>query len=112
MNIAATIRIALRALRRNKLRSMLTALGIIIGVSALIAMLAVGNGAKAQVEAQIASLGENVIQVAPGSVTKSAVKLGLDSANNLTLEDAEAIRSEVPNVVAVAPEQKMKAQVV
>ena len=112
MNTGATVRIALRALRRNKLRSALTALGIIIGVSALIAMLAVGHGAKAQVEAQIASLGENVIQVAPGSVTKSAVKLGLDTANILTIEDAEAIRDEIPNVVAVGPELKLKAQVV
>ena len=112
MNTGATVHIALRALRRNKMRSLLTALGIIIGVSALIAMLAVGNGAKAQVEAAVASLGQNVIQVTPGSVTKSAVKLGLESSGVLTVDDAEAIRDEVSSVVAVSPELKLKTQVV
>src|ERR1041384_3118825 len=112
MKIGAIIQIALRALRRNKMRSLLTALGIIIGVSALIAMLAVGNGAKAQVEAAVASLGQNVIQVTPGSVTKSAVKMGLESSGVLTVDDAEAIRDEVSSVVAVSPELKLKTQVV
>jgi len=67
MRIAATLRLALRALRRNKLRSTLTALGIIIGVSAVIAMVGIGTGAKAQVETQIASLGQNVILVFSGN---------------------------------------------
>ena len=65
MRFFATFRIALRALRRNKLRSVLTALGIIIGVGAVIAMVGIGNGAKAQVDAQIASLGKNVISFGP-----------------------------------------------
>jgi len=105
-------RIALHALGRNKLRSMLTALGIIIGVGSLIALLAIGHGARAEVEKQVASLGENVIQVTAGSVSKSALKLGLGSSSTLTIEDAEAIRQEVPDVVAVSPEVKIKAQAI
>src|SRR5437762_13953696 len=102
----ATIKIALRALRRSKLRSGLTALGIIIGVSAVIAMVGIGNGAKAQVEAQVASLGQNVIQVKAGSVSRSSVRLGSERSVALSLEDAEAIESEIPDVVAVSPEVK------
>src|SRR3982074_2479555 len=69
MRVGSTINVAFRALRRNKLRSALTALGIIIGVGAVIAMVGIGSGAKAQVEAQIASLGENVILIFSGSTT-------------------------------------------
>ena len=105
-------RIALHALGRNKLRSALTALGIIIGVGSLIALLAIGHGARAEVEKQVASLGENVIQVSAGSISKSAVKMGLGSSGALTVEDADALREEVPDAVAVSPEVKIKAQVV
>ncbi len=105
-------RIALHALGRNKLRSALTALGIIIGVGSLIALLAIGHGARAQVEAQVASLGENVIQVSAGSITKSAVKMGLGTSGALTVEDADALKEEVPDAIAVSPEVKIKAQVV
>ena len=112
MNVFNATQIALHALGRNKLRSALTALGIIIGVGSLIALLGIGHGARAQVEAQVASLGENVIQVSPGSLSKNAVKLGLGSSAALTLEDAEAIRQEVPDAVAVSPEVKIKTQVV
>jgi putative ABC transport system permease protein len=112
MTLSNATRIALHAIGRNKLRSALTALGIIIGVGSLIALLAIGHGARAQVEAQVASLGENVIQVTAGSVSKSAVKLGLGTAVGLSVEDAEAIRSEIPDVVAVSPEVKVKSQVV
>src|SRR6266568_3645469 len=101
MILFPTGRIALRALARNKLRSVLTALGIIIGVGAVISMIGIGNGAKAQVEAQVASLGQNVIQVSAGSSGHSGVRLGLGTAISLTLEDAEAIESEIPGVVAV-----------
>ena len=69
MRAIATTIISVRALRRNKLRSILTALGIIIGVGAVIATVSIGNGAKAQVEAQVASLGQNIITVFPGIVT-------------------------------------------
>jgi putative ABC transport system permease protein len=105
-------RIALHALGRNKLRSVLTALGIIIGVGSLIALISVGHGARAEVEARVASLGKNVIQVKAGSVTRNAVSQGMDSSTGLSLNDAEAIRQEIPDVVAVSPEVKIKAQIV
>ncbi len=105
-------RIALHALGRNKLRSALTALGIIIGVGSLIALLGIGRGARAEVEKRVASLGQNVIQVSAGSVTRSAVKLGLGSSGALSVDDAEAIQQEIPDVTGVSPEVKVKAQVV
>ncbi len=111
MKIFSTLKIAFRALRRNKLRSVLTALGIIIGVGAVIAMVSIGNGAKSQVEAQIASLGENVILIFSGSVTASGVHTGWGSAGTLKVEDAEAIRREVPGVVAVSDEVVSTGQV-
>jgi len=104
MRVDSTFKIAFRALRRNKLRSVLTALGIIIGVGAVIAMVSIGNGAKAQVEQQIASLGENVILIFSGSITSSGIRTGWGSAGTLKIEDAEAIRREVPGVVAVSEE--------
>jgi len=76
MRIAPTFNVAYRALRRNKMRSVLTALGIIIGVASVIATLGIGNGAKARVEAQIASLGENVILIFSGSYTSSGIRVG------------------------------------
>src|SRR5881628_2021685 len=112
MRIAPTFNVAFRALRRNKMRSVLTALGIIIGVGAVIAMVGIGNGARAQVEAQIASLGQNVIQVSPGSSSSRGVRQGADTAVTLTVEDAEAIAEEIPDVVAVSPEVKIKCQIV
>src|SRR3989454_2259190 len=111
MRILATIRMALRALRRNKLRTVLTMLGIIIGVAAVIAMVGIGNGAKAQVEAQIASLGQNVILIFSGSMTRSGVHSGWGSAGTLPVEDADAIRREVPGVQGVSPEVRSVAQV-
>jgi putative ABC transport system permease protein len=111
MRIASTFNIAFRALRRNKMRSVLTALGIIIGVAAVIAMVGIGNGAKAQVEAQIASLGENVILIFSGSTTSSGIRTGWGSAGTLKIEDAEAIRREVADVVAVSEEVVSTTQV-
>ena len=95
MRIFSIFRVALRALRRNKLRTILTMLGMIIGVGAVIAMVSIGNGAKAQVEAQIASLGQNVISVFPGSMTSGGMRGGWGSASTLSVEDAEAIKREV-----------------
>ncbi|HEY2712695.1 MAG TPA: ABC transporter permease [Chthoniobacterales bacterium] len=111
MRVDSTFKIAFRALRRNKLRSVLTALGIIIGVGAVIAMVSIGNGAKAQVEQQIASLGENVILIFSGSITSSGIRTGWGSAGTLKIEDAEAIRREVPRVVAVSEEVVSTSQV-
>jgi len=100
----ATLKIAVRALRRNTLRTLLTMLGIIIGVGAVIAMVAIGNGAKAQMEAQVASLGQNVIQVFSGSSSRGGVRMGFGSAGTLTKEDYEALRQEVPGIVGASPE--------
>jgi putative ABC transport system permease protein len=111
MKFESTFKIAFRALRRNKLRSVLTALGIIIGVGAVIAMVSIGNGAKAQVEQQIASLGENVILIFSGSVTSSGIRTGWGSAGTLKIEDAQAIRREVPGVIAVSEEVISTSQV-
>jgi len=111
MRIAPTFNVAYRALRRNKMRSVLTALGIIIGVGAVIAMVGIGNGAKAQVEAQIASLGENVILIFSGSTTSSGIRTGWGGAGTLKIEDAEAIRREVPGVIGVSEEVVSTTQV-
>jgi len=111
MRIAATSLIALRALRRNKLRSVLTALGIIIGVSAVIAMVSIGNGAKAQVEGQIASLGQNVILIFSGNFSTGGVRSGWGGAGTLTVDDAVAIEREVRGVAAVSAEVRDRQQV-
>jgi len=111
MRIGSTVNVAFRALRRNKLRSLLRAPGIIIGVAAVIAMVGIGNGAKAQVEAQIASLGENVILIFSGSTTSSGIRTGWGNAGTLKIEDAEAIRREVPGVIAVNEEIRSTTQV-
>src|SRR5437667_9402711 len=111
MRVAPTFNVAYRALRRNKMRSVLTALGIIIGVGAVIAMVGIGNGAKAQVESQIASLGENVILIFSGSTTSSGIRTGWGGAGTLKIEDAEAIRREVPGVIAVSEEVVSNAQI-
>jgi putative ABC transport system permease protein len=111
MRIAPTFHVAYRALRRNKMRSVLTALGIIIGVGAVIAMVGIGNGAKAQVEAQIASLGQNVILIFSGSTTSSGIRTGWGGAGTLKIEDAEAIRREVPSIIGVSEEVVSTTQV-
>src|SRR2546429_5729861 len=111
MRIAPTFNVALRALRRNKMRSVLTALGIIIGVGAVIAMVGIGNGAKAQVEAQIASLGQNVILIFSGSTTSSGIRNGWGGGGTLKIEDAEAIQREVPGVIGVSEEVVSTTQV-
>jgi putative ABC transport system permease protein len=111
MRFTNIIKVALRALRRNILRSILTALGIIIGIAAVIAVVSIGNGAKSQVEASIASLGQNIVTVFPGNFTAGGVRGGFGSASSLTVEDAEAIQREVSGVVAVSPEMSDRSQV-
>ncbi|MCX6937608.1 MAG: ABC transporter permease [Verrucomicrobia bacterium] len=111
MRLLATTIIALRALRRNKLRSALTALGIIIGVAGVIATVAIGNGAKVQVENQIASLGRNVVTVFPGSFSTGGARGGFGSASTLTIEDIDAIRRDVADIAAISPEVSDRNQV-
>ncbi|HKB26433.1 MAG TPA: ABC transporter permease [Methylomirabilota bacterium] len=112
MSVWQSVRIAGRALRVNKLRSALTMLGIIIGVSAVIAMVGVGAGAQARVAEQIQSLGSNLIIVLSGSTTSSGVRLGTGSQLTITEDDAIAIAREVPAVQVAAPSVRGGAQVV
>jgi len=112
MKILASARIALRALRVNRLRSALTMLGIIIGVAAVIAMVAVGSGATARITEQIQSIGSNLIIILSGSVTSGGIRLGHGAAMTLSEEDAKAIALECPAVAAASPSVRGTAQVV
>ncbi len=111
MRLLATIRLALRALRRNKMRTVLTMLGIIIGVGSVITAVSITTGARVQVEEKVASLGQNVVSVFSGSFTTGGSRGGWGSAPTLTLEDAAAIKNEVADVVAVSPEVRDRMQV-
>ncbi len=112
MRLWLLFRVALRAIARNKLRSSLTVLGIIIGVAAVIAMVGIGSGASSMVQQQIASLGDNVINIWPGSMTSGGAHGGAGSASTLTEEDAVAIAQQVPEVTAVSPIAQSGAQLV
>jgi len=104
--------IAVRALRVNKMRALLTMLGIIIGIAAVIAMVAIGAGASKMISDQIASIGSNLLLVVPGSVTSGGMRAGAGGAQTLTYEDARAIKLECPSVAYVAPTVRGSAQVV
>ncbi len=112
MNPLETLRVAIRALLRNKMRSFLTTLGIIIGVSAVIAMVAIGEGAKARVEQSFASMGSNLLIVLPGTTTAGGMRGGFGSMPTLTWDDLRAIRSEVPTVRYAAAQLRATAQIV
>ena len=112
MSWLAGIRIALRALRVNKMRSILTMLGIIIGVGAVITMIAIGSGAQQQVEEQIRALGTNLIIVVPGSVTAGGVRMGAGSRPTLNEDDAYAMQRELPDVQAASPAVRGTGQIV
>ena len=111
MKFSATWMIALRALRRNPMRSGLTMLGIIIGVAAVIAMVAIGTGAKEQVAASIAQIGQNTVMVLSGAPSRGGVRGGWGSAPTLTRQDYEAIRKEVSGVIRATPDVRKTAQV-
>jgi putative ABC transport system permease protein len=103
MRVLSSLKVALRALRVNKLRSFLTMLGIIIGVGAVIIMVAIGTGASDMISQQIASMGSNLIMVIPGATTAGGARMGLGSVSTLTSDDARAIKEESPAVKEVAP---------
>ena len=111
MSFLGLLRIALRALAVNKLRSALTMLGIVIGVGAVIVMIAVGAGAQSRVEEQIRALGSNLLLVMPGSTTAGGVRMGFGSGSTLTEDDVVAINRELPDAVA-APALRGSAQVI
>lgn len=108
----AALRSALRALASNTLRSFLTMLGIIIGVAAVITMIALGEGATARVQEQIKGLGSNIMLVLPGSVTSGGARLGAQSGQNLSEEDAVAIANEIASVQVAAPTSRTAGQLV
>jgi putative ABC transport system permease protein len=111
MSVLMIFRIALKALGRNKLRTALTMLGMIIGVAAVITMVALGSGAQSSIDAQIQSMGTNTIQVMSGNFTQGGVRQGQGNASTLTPEDANAVR-EVPGVLYAAASQNTRGQMI
>ena len=112
IDLLTTSKIALRALKANKLRSFLTSLGIIIGVSAVIIMLAIGSGASEEISSRISSLGSNVIIVRPGSSIRGGIAMGMGSKPSLKIDDAYSIKEKLLSVKEVAPIFSQTAQVV
>src|SRR5690625_7960561 len=98
--------VAFKALRRNRMRTALTALGIIIGVAAVITMVGLGQGAHSEVQEQASRLGQNVVLVIPGARQLGGVSIGGGSAITLTVEDALALRAEIPEVIAASAEAR------
>ena len=103
MNPVDAFHSALEALRRNPMRTLLTTLGLVIGTAAVIALIAVGDGARERLMAQIRNLGSNLIVITPGSRTVGAARLATGSRQNLTVEDAAAIAQEIPSLELAVP---------
>ena len=112
MNFGNLIKVALIALKRNKMRSFLTMLGIIIGVASVITMLAIGQGSKKSIQDQIASMGSNMLFVMPGTMRFGGVQQGSSNTQSLTVNDVQAIKTECDAVVAVSPEVRSSGQAV
>jgi putative ABC transport system permease protein len=112
MDLQAIIRVALRALARNKMRTSLTMLGIIIGVGAVICTVAIGEGASNQVQEQIRNLGDNIVFVAAGSVSQQGVRMGSSATKTLTLADAKAIQQQIATISKLSPGVGARVQVV
>jgi len=112
MKVYRTIRTALRALRRNPMRAMLTTLGIIIGVAAVIAMMEIGEGSSKAIQRTIASMGANVLLIMPGTAASGGVSFGAGSVMTLTPQDCEAIIRECPAVRAASPLVRARTQVI
>ncbi len=112
MNYTNTIKISVNALKRNKFRSFLTMLGIIIGVASVIVMLAIGQGSKKSIRDQMSGMGTNLIMVMPASQQRGGVMMGNSSAQNMTLDDVKAIERECAALLAVSPEVRSSGQAV
>src|SRR5678815_3895815 len=112
MSILMTLAVAVRALRRNAMRTALTALGMIIGVAAVIVMVAIGTGARTSIENQIKSAGSNLIVVSAGSGGFGPVRQGQGATTTLTPDDADAIRREIPGIRYLSPSLNTRIQVV
>ncbi len=112
MDLLAVVRVAMRALARNKLRTALTMLGIIIGVGAVICTVAIGEGASNQVQEQLRNLGDNIVFIAAGSVNQHGVHMGSTATKTLSLLDAKAIQQQIPILTRVSPGVGAQVQVV
>jgi len=112
MNLVAILKVAVRALNRNKLRTALTMLGIIIGVGAVIALVSIGQGAQAMVQDQINGMGTNMMFIMPGNVQFGGASLGAGAANTLTEEDVQAMIKEIPTIAAASPMMRASGQLV
>ena len=112
MKVYRILATALKALRRNPMRAMLTTLGIVIGIGAVIAMMEIGAGSSSQLRQTISSMGANVLSVRAGSVTSSGVSQGSGSRPTLTPQDCEALAAQCPSVRAVSPEIRARTQIV
>lgn len=112
MNYSNTVKIAVKALKRNKFRSFLTMLGIIIGVASVIVMLAIGQGSKKSIQDQMSSMGTNLIFAMPGSEQRGGVRMGNSDAQSMTLEDVTAVEKECTAISAVSPEVRSSGQAV
>jgi len=112
MNLGNLLKVAVNALKRNKLRSFLTMLGIIIGVASVITMLAIGQGSKKSIEDQIASMGSNMLFVMPGNMRMGGVQQGSSASKRLTIADVNAIKTGCDAVAAVSPEVRSSGQAV
>jgi putative ABC transport system permease protein len=112
MDLAAVLRVAMRALARNKMRTVLTMLGIIIGVGAVICTVAIGEGASNQIQEALRNLGDNIVFVAAGSVNQHGVHMGSSATKTLTLGDAKAIQQQIPLIIRESPGVGAAAQVV
>jgi len=112
MKISNLLKLAIYALKRNKLRALLTMLGIIIGVGSVIAMLAIGEGSKKSIQDQISSMGTNLVSVSPSSQQRGGIQLGNSGAVNLTVKDMEAIKADCPSIGDISPEVRANGQAV
>ena len=113
MNILMIFRVALRAIWRNKVRSLLTALGIIVGIAAVIAVIAIGNGASEQMKSSINSMGNNLVMIFPGAMRSGGMSMGAGASNTLTAEDGEQLEKDYPELVAAqTPMVRANAQVI
>ncbi|MBI2150227.1 MAG: ABC transporter permease [Acidobacteria bacterium] len=112
MNLLAILKVAVRALGRNKLRTALTTLGIIIGVGAVIVLVSIGQGAQAMVLDQISTMGSNMMYVMPGNLSFGGASLGAGAASTLTAEDVDAMEKEIPTIAAASPSVNASGQLV
>src|SRR5579872_6982463 len=112
MKQSTLLKVASASIMKNKMRTLLTMLGIVIGVGAVIVMVAVGNGAQTMIKSQISALGTNLIIVMPGSTTPGGVNQGAGSFNRLTVDDATKLKSQSTLLSAVSPIVSTKAQVI